>query len=161
MQNIQVICVGKSSLAQYESAAAEYKKRLGAYCSFTLTELPEETIYEKSASDAVIQKALEKEAQAVLRAVPRGSMLVALCIEGKQQSSEEFAQLFQQAAQSGAPDITFVIGSSHGLAPQIKQKAALRFSMSRMTFPHGLARVMLLEQIYRAYTIIHGAKYHK
>ena len=129
-------------------------------CSFTV-ELPEEPIAEKNASPAVIGKALEKEARAILAAVPKGSGLAALCVEGKQKTSEELAAYLDERAGSGAGDVAFVIGSSHGLADSVKQTASLRLSMSKMTFPHQLARVMLLEQLYRAFSINHGGKYHK
>ena len=106
-------------------------------------------------------KALEKEARAILTAVPKGSSLAALCVEGKQKTSEELAAYLDERAGSGAGDVAFVIGSSHGLADSVKQTASLRLSMSKMTFPHQLARVMLLEQLYRAFSINHGGKYHK
>lgn len=115
----------------------------------------------KNASPAVIGKALEKEARAILAAVPKGSGLAALCVEGKQKTSEELAAYLDERAGSGAGDVAFVIGSSHGLADSVKQTASLRLSMSKMTFPHQLARVMLLEQLYRAFSINHGGKYHK
>ena len=88
-------------------------------------------------------------------------MVIALCIEGKQQSSEELAGIFQQAAVSGKSDLTFVIGGSFGLSQAVKERADRKLSMSRMTFPHQLARVMLLEQVYRGYQILSGGKYHK
>ena len=94
-------------------------------------------------------------------AVPKGSSLAALCVEGKQKTSEELAAYLDERAGSGAGDVAFVIGSSHGLADSVKQTASLRLSMSKMTFPHQLARVMLLEQLYRAFSINHGGKYHK
>lgn len=161
MQTITLIALGKLNADYYRAAAAEYAKRLGSFCKLNLVELPEETIAEKNASDAVVAKALDKEADAIFRAVPKGAALVALCIEGKQCTSEALADFFCQRAVSGSGDVAFVIGSSHGLAPHIKQTAVWRFSMSQMTFPHQLARVMLLEQIYRAFSIAAGTKYHK
>lgn len=160
MQNITVIALGKMNADYYAKAAAEYTKRLSAFCKLQVIELAEEAIAEKNASDAVIAKALEKEAKAILTNVPKGSHLVTLCIEGKQKTSEELAAFFAEKASSGAGDITFVIGSSHGLSPAVKE-ASVRLSMSKMTFPHQLARVMLLEQIYRAFSICAGTKYHK
>lgn len=161
MQNIDLICVGKLNAAYCAAGVAEYQKRLGAYCSFRMIELPEVKIQEKSGSPAVIQKALEKEGAAILANVRKGAAIVALCVEGKQLSSEELAAYVAQRAGSGAGDIAFVIGSSHGLAPQVKQAASLKFSMGRITLPHQLARLVLTEQIYRAFTINAGAKYHK
>ena len=157
MQTITLIALGKLNADYYAKAAAEYAKRLSAYCRLNIVELPEEPIAEKNASPAVIGKALEKEARAILTAVPKGSSLV----EGKQKTSEELAAYLDERAGSGAGDVAFVIGSSHGLADSVKQTASLRLSMSKMTFPHQLARVMLLEQLYRAFSINHGGKYHK
>ena len=161
MQNIDLICVGKLNAAYCAAGVAEYQKRLGAFCSFRIVELPEETIHEKNASQAVIDKALEKEAAAILANVRKGAAIVALCVEGKLISSEELAGYIAERALSGAGDIAFVIGSSHGLSPTIKKAAALKFSMGRITLPHQLARLVLAEQIYRACTINHGVKYHK
>lgn len=161
MQNITLIVVGKLGQKFLQEGCAEYQKRLTAFCNFKVVELPEETIHEKSASDAVVEKALEKEADRILAAVPRSAQLCALCIEGKPISSEELAAYFNERALSGSGDIAFVIGSSHGLSPRVKQAAAKRISMSRMTFPHQLARLLLTEQIYRACTINGGVKYHK
>lgn len=161
MQTITLIVLGKMNADYYAKAAAEYAKRLGAFCKLQIVELPEESIAEKNASPALIVRALEKEAKAILAAVPKGSALVALCIEGKQKTSEELAAFLQARALSGVGAIAFVIGSSHGIAPQVKQQAIAKLSMSKMTFPHQLARVMLLEQIYRAFSINAGSKYHK
>ena len=157
MQTITLIALGKLNADYYAKAAAEYAKRLSAYCRLNIVELPEEPIAEKNASPAVIGKALEKEARAILTAVPKGSSLAALCVEGKQKTSEELAAYLDERAGSGAGDVAFVIG----LADSVKQTASLRLSMSKMTFPHQLARVMLLEQLYRAFSINHGGKYHK
>ncbi len=161
MQNIQLICLGKCNAKYFAEGVAEYQKRLGAFVSFQIVELPEENIQEKNASPAVIEKALEKEAKAILGSVKKGASIVALCIEGKQLSSEELAAWMDDRAQSGNGDVAFVIGSSHGLAPVVKQAASLKFSMGRITMPHQMARLVLTEQIYRACTINHGMKYHK
>lgn len=161
MQHIDLICIGKLNAPYFAAGVAEYAKRLGGYCDFRIIELPEETVREKNASPAAIAKALDKEGDHILANLRKGAALVALCIEGKELSSEELATRIADAAQSGAGDMAFVIGSSHGLAPKVKQAAALRMSMSRMTFPHQLARLMLTEQLYRAFSINAGAKYHK
>lgn len=161
MQHIDLICVGKMNAAYLAAGVAEYQKRLAAFCDFRVMELPEETIQEKNAGPAVIEKALEKEGRAILASVRRGAGIVALCVEGKGLSSEELAAFVAQRAVSGAGDLAFVIGSSHGLAPMVKQAAALRFSLGRVTLPHQLARLVLAEQIYRAFTINHHVKYHK
>lgn len=161
MQNIDLICLGKLNAGYYAAGVADYQKRLGAFCNFRIIELPEETIHEKNSSQAVIDKALEAEGKNILSHLRKGSALVALCVEGKQMTSPQLASFLEDKALSGSGDVTFVIGSSHGLAPQVKQAAALKLSMSAMTFPHQLARLMLTEQIYRAFTITKGIKYHK
>lgn len=160
MLNIAVLCVGKLKESFYISAVQEYEKRLKGYCKLTLLELPEEKL-PNAPSQAQINAALEKEAQAIFSKLPKRATLVALCIEGKELSSEQLAQKFQQWAISGVSAIALVIGSSYGLHPSVKQQAALRLSMSPMTFPHHLARVMLLEQVYRAFKINEGSLYHK
>lgn len=160
-RNITLIALGKLDAAYYKAAAAEYAKRLSAWCQLRVVELPEEHIREKHVSSAVVEKALEKEGKAILSAVPKGSALVTLCIEGRQMDSPELARFLEESALAGTGDVTFVIGSSHGLAPAVKKAAGLKLSMSRMTFPHQLARVMLLEQLYRAFSISAGSKYHK
>ena len=155
MQNIDLICVGKLNAKYFAEGVAEYQKRLAAFASFRIIELPEEKIEEKNASDAVVKKALEKEGKAILSNVRKGAAIVALCIEGRQISSEELARFLADRAGSGAGDVAFVIGSSHGLAEEVK------FSMGRITMPHQLARLVLTEQLYRACTINAGMKYHK
>ena len=159
--NLTVIAVGKLNAAYYRQAAAEYEKRLGAFCRVHVAELAEEPVAEKNAGPAVIVRALVKEGRAILAAVPTGAALVALCGEGRQLSSEALARHLAEWAVTGVSCAAFAIGSSHGLSPQVKQAAALRLSMSEMTFPHQLARVMLLEQLYRACCINAGTRYHK
>ncbi len=161
MLNIEILCVGKVNAAYLADGCAEYAKRAGGLANFHITELPEETIREKNAGQALIDRALEKEGQAMLTRLRKGTKVVALCIEGKQLSSEELAAWLSDSAVAGSGDFTFIIGSSHGLAPVVKQRADLRLSMSRMTFPHQLARLMLTEQLYRALSILQGSKYHK
>ena len=161
MQNIDLICVGRLNAAYCAQGVAEYQKRLSAFCRFRILELPVEKIQEKSASPALIEKALEKEGDAILANVRKGAGIVALCVEGKLLSSEELAGFVAQRALEGAGDIAFVIGSSHGLAPKVKAAAALKFSMGRITLPHQLARLVLCEQIYRAFAINAGSKSHK
>lgn len=160
MQRITVICVGKLKERFYIDAAAEYAKRLGRYCKLEILELPEQRLPENPAP-AVIERALAKEAEAIRAKLPPGSNLVAMCVEGKLRSSEEVAQLLAAAASGGEKGLTFIIGGSFGLDAGLKQEALVRLSMSPMTFPHHLARVMLLEQIYRGFQILEGGKYHK
>ncbi len=160
MQNVTVLCVGKLKERFFADACAEYRKRLTRLCSLTVTELPEERLGD-APSRAQIDAALEKEALAIERQLPRGGVVAALCIEGKLLTSEELSAALSRCALRGASQVTFLIGGSFGLAERVKQRADLRISMSPMTFPHHLARVMLLEQLYRAYQIQAGTKYHK
>ena len=135
MQNIDLICVGKLNAKYFAEGVAEYQKRLAAFASFRIIELPEEKIEEKNASDAVVKKALDKEGRAILSNVRKGSAIVAMCIEGRQISSDELAQFLADRANSGAGDVAFVIGSSHGLSDEVKKAAALKFSMGMVWVP--------------------------
>ena len=158
MQNIDLICIGKMNASYFAAGVAEYQKRLGGFCNFRIIELPEASIADKNASDRQIAKALQKEADAILASVRKGAYLVALCVEGKQISSEDLAALLAERAGSGTGDIAFVIGSSHD---RVKKAAQARISMGLITLPHQLARLVLTEQLYRACTINAGMKYHK
>lgn len=160
MLSIRMICVGRLRERFYADAMAEYQKRLSAYCKLELTELPEQRLSD-SPSDGEIAAALEREAAAILRCVPRDAYTVALCVEGEPLPSEGIARLISAREGSGRPRLCFIIGGSFGLAPAVKSAAQLRLSMSSMTFPHHLARVMLAEQIYRGFKIIEGSRYHK
>lgn len=161
MQNIDLICVGKLNAPYFAAGVAEYQKRLAGFCNFRIVELPEAKLADKNAGQAQIEKALEREGEAILSALRKGAYLVALCVEGKPISSEELAGLLAQRAGSGAGDIAFVIGSSHGLAQSVKCAAKAKISLGRITLPHQLARLVLTEQLYRACTINAGMKYHK
>ena len=161
MQNIDLICLGKLNARYCAEGVAEYAKRLSAFVHFRVVELPEEKIEEKNASPALVARALDKEGKAILGSLRKGQSLVALCVEGKLVSSEDIAALLAQRAGSGAGDVAFVIGSSHGLSDQVKRAAAARISLGRITLPHQLARLVLTEQLYRACTINAGMKYHK
>ena len=112
-------------------------------------------------SESEITAALSKEGENVKNKIPKGALIIAMCIEGKQADSVEFAQMIQSAAVSGESKMCFIIGGSYGLAKEVKDMAKVKLSMSKMTFPHHLARVMLLEQIYRGFKIAEGGKYHK
>ena len=160
MQKVTIICTGKLKEKFYLDAAAEYAKRLSRFCTLTILELPEERLPE-SPSPAQIEAALAREADAVRAKLPAGCLLIAMCVEGQERSSEALARYLAEAAARGAGHIVFLIGSSYGMHTSLKQQADLRLSMSPMTFPHHLLRVMLLEQIYRAYQINAGSKYHK
>ena len=160
MLNIRLICVGKLKERFYAEAVTEYEKRLNAFCRLELIELPEERLGERP-SAAEIEAALEKEAQQIEKKLLKDGKLICLCVEGEQLDSESFAGLLVRAENSGKPRISFVIGGSFGLAPELKEKADFQMSMSKMTFPHHLARVMLAEQIYRGFQIKEGTRYHK
>lgn len=160
MQGVKIVCVGKLKDAFFRDASEEYMKRLKAYCKADIIEIPAAAIPDEP-SDALIASALEKEADAILKKIPSGAYLAAMCVEGKLFSSEDMAKCLSTAAMRGSGDIVFVIGGSYGLSDRIKQKADVKISASRMTFPHRLFRVMLLEQIYRGYKINAGEKYHK
>ena len=160
MQKVTVLCVGKLKEKFYIDAAAEYVKRLSRFCKLELVELPEERLPEDP-SPAQIEAALLKEAAAIRAKLPAGASLIALCVEGELRSSEALARQMAAWASQGVGQLVFLIGGSFGLHPSIKGSAKLRLSMSPMTFPHHLARVMVLEQIYRAYQINAGTRYHK
>ena len=160
MQKITVLCVGKLKEKFYIDAQAEYVKRLGRCCKLELLELPEQRLPEDP-SPAQIAQALETEASAIREKLPKGGAVVALAIEGKLCSSEELSRRLGDFAVAGKTQVTFLIGGSFGLSEELKRQADFRLSMSPMTFPHHMARVMLLEQIYRAYQIQQGTRYHK
>ena len=160
MQRVTVLCVGKLKEKFYLEAAAEYVKRLQRFCKLELVELPESRLPE-SPSPAEVQRALAAEAVAIRERLPKGGAVIALCIEGKPCSSVELSRRMEELAVAGKTQLTFLIGGSVGLAEDLKRQADWRLSMSPMTFPHHLARIMLLEQIYRAYQISAGTKYHK
>lgn len=159
MQRITVLCVGKLKEKFYADAAAEYSKRLSRYCKLEIVELPESRLPENPAP-AEIRKALSSEAAAI-RARLDGGTVVAMCIEGQTCSSEALSKRMAAFALEGKSRVTFLIGGSFGLDEALKKEADWRLSMSPMTFPHHLARVMLLEQIYRSCQIAEGTRYHK
>ena len=160
MLDITLICVGKMKEKFYIEAAAEYVKRLGAYCKLNIVELPEQKL-PQNPTQGDIDGALAREAEAIRAKIPANSSVVALCIEGKLHSSEELAEVVGRWEHSAAKHLVFLIGGSFGMHPSIKKEAWVKLSMSPMTFPHHLARVMLLEQIYRACKIREGSGYHK
>lgn len=159
MQRITVLCVGKLKEKFYADAAAEYGKRLSRYCKLEIVELPETRLPEDP-SPAEIKKALASEAAAIRQKL-EGGAVVAMCIEGQTCSSEALSKKLAAFALEGKSRVTFLIGGSFGLDETLKRQADWRLSMSPMTFPHHLARVMLLEQIYRACQIAEGTRYHK
>ena len=160
MFEITLITLGKLKEKFYLSAVSEYEKRLKGYCQFRILELPEYRLPDDP-SPAEIAAGLEKEADLILSKIPKGSWFCVLTPEGKLISSEALAIKLKEVKLSGKSSACFLIGSSFGMAPRIKEKADFKLSMSPMTFPHHLARVMVLEQLYRAEAIQAGSKYHK
>lgn len=160
MFNITLIAMGKLKEKFYLSAAAEYEKRMMGYCNFQLIELPEVRLPDNP-SPANITAALDKEAETILAKIPKGSWFCIFTPEGKLLSSEQLAEKISNIKLSGKSSACFLIGSSFGISDKIKAMADFKLSMSPMTFPHHLARVMVLEQLYRAEAIQAGSKYHK
>lgn len=160
MLAVKFICVGRMREKFYIEAFSEYTKRLQSLCKFEIVEPAEQRLSENP-SDKEIKAALDKEAQDIMKAIPNDAYVVAMCVEGKQIPSEGMGELIQQRENSGKPRLCFVIGGSFGLADSVKQRADMKLSMSKMTFPHHLARVMLIEQLYRGFKINEGSKYHK
>lgn len=160
MFDVTLICMGKLKEKFYIQAAQEYEKRLGAYCRFRLLELPEYKLPEDP-SPAQIVAGLDKEAELIISKIPKGSWLCIWTPEGKMLSSEDLAEQLKDVKLSGKSSACFLIGSSFGISQKIKDMADCKLSMSKMTFPHHLARIMVLEQLYRAEAIQAGSKYHK
>lgn len=160
MLNVMIICVGKLKEKFWTDACNEYAKRLKGFCSFSIIEVDEEKLPD-TPSPAQIQNTLEKEGQRIISKIPKNAKVISMCIEGKQKSSEKFAKEISDLALNGASTFAFIIGGSWGLSQNVKNLSVMRLSMSEMTFPHQLARVMLCEQIYRAFQITSNGKYHK
>ena len=159
MFRIHLIVTGNLKERYWREAAAEYEKRLSAFARLTVSELKESRLPENP-GPTEIATALEKEADAILSLLSPHAFVVALCVEGKMLSSEELAATLSQIMREEG-ELTLIIGSSHGLSPRVKERADLRLSFSRLTFPHQMMRVLTLEAVYRALTILAGRKYHK
>lgn len=160
MIRIKVIALGRLKEKYLREAVEEYLKRISGYARTEVIELEPERLSDQP-SEAEIENALRSEADRILKKVDNGSYVIAMCIEGRQLDSREFSRLMEEQANSGTGSFTFIIGSSYGLHDSVKQKADLKFSFSKMTFPHQLFRIMLLEQVYRGFKISEGSKYHK
>lgn len=158
MERVNIICIGKLKEKYLREMSAEYEKRLSRYCRLSITELAESYIPE-NAGGADVERALEKEYRAMSGTAGDGYR-IAMCIEGEQKTSPELAKIMEKGM-SGSGTVTFFIGSSHGMSERLKSECDLRLSMSELTFPHQLARCMLLEQIYRSYKIRKKENYHK
>ena len=158
-QTVRFVTVGSLKESYLREAAAEYKKRLSGMCRVEEIELKEVRLPEDP-SESEIKKALAEEAKAILAAIPPRSYPIAMCVEGKQMSSPELSRRLESVtAECGT--LCFIIGSSHGLAPEVKAAAKMRLSISELTFPHQLMRVILYEAVYRCYQIAKGSRYHK
>lgn len=159
MMNVCVICVGKLKESYLRDGCAEYIKRLGAFAKVSVVEVAEERCSD-SPSASETEKVLQKEGERIIAKIPKGAEVVPLCIEGSEFSSPRLAQKIEQIAMSNS-SVAFVIGGSFGLSPQVKQLGKIKLSFGKMTLPHQLARLVLLEQIYRAFSINNNSKYHK
>ena len=156
---VTLICVGKVKEKFYRDAIKEYEKRLGAYIKLNTIEISDEKV--KVENDSEIVLAMEKEGNNILSKIKDNQYVITLEILGKNLSSEEFASKIDNLMLTGKSDVALVIGGSYGLADSVKKRSDFALSFSRMTFPHQMMRVVLLEQVYRAYRIITGASYHK
>ena len=155
--NIKVIAVGKIREKGYQLAIDEFSKRLSSYCSFSVVEIPAQSIKD----DSLAEKYMEEEALKILSVIKPNSYVITMEIEGKNLSSEEFALKIDNISKEGTNDLCFIIGGANGIAQSLRAKSNFKLSFSKMTFPHQLARVMLLEQIYRAMKILAKEPYHK
>ena len=160
MVKISIICVGKLKESYWRDAIAEYSKRMSRFADFCIIEVDEAKLPD-SPSVSQIENTVKKEGERILSKLPKNCTAAAMCIEGKRFSSEKLAEVIQQNASFGSGNICFIIGGSWGLSDEVKKSSDIRMSMSEMTFPHQLARVMLCEQIYRSLNILSHTKYHK
>lgn len=160
MLRVKLICIGRLKEPYLRDACAEYQKRLSAFCRLEVEELTPAHVPE-AASDAQLAAALAQEGERILSRIPSGAYVYAMCIEGKQRASGQFSAELARLTVEGVSSVCFAIGGSWGLSDAVKARAQAKLSMSQMTFPHQLARVMLLEQLYRAFEIGSGGKYHK
>ncbi len=161
MLKINIICIGKIKEKYFTDAIAEYSKRLTAFCKFSITELAEEKLKSNTPNKSQIDEVINAEGKRILQKIAPFDYVIAMCIEGKMLSSTELAELIGKSALSGKSTVDFIIGGSYGLSDEVKARADFRLSMSRMTFPHQMARIILSEQIYRAFEISSNGKYHK
>ena len=160
MLAVNVICIGKLKEEYWRKACEEYAKRLSAFCKLQMIELAETKISDNP-SPAQITQVIKSEGEKILAKLPAGGAVIPLCIEGKQLDSPAMSELLQKIPLEGKSSVSFIIGGSYGLSEAVKAAGTVRLSMSKMTFPHQMARVMLLEQIYRGFQIAGNGKYHK
>lgn len=160
MLNLSIIAVGKLKEKYLRDACDEYSKRLGAFCKLNIIEI-NETRLPDNPTQSQILAAIDSEGKRIIAKIPTKSAVCVMCIEGKQLDSMELSQYITEQPLNGRSSICFIIGGSYGLSDSVKTLANLRLSISKMTFPHQLFRVILLEQIYRGFMIADGSKYHK
>lgn len=158
--NISVIAVGKLKEKYLKQAIDEYSKRLSRYCKLDITELPDEKTPD-NASDKEEEQIRDKEGKLILSKIKDNAYVVAMDLKGKELSSEEFAKFISNCGVMGNSNIVFVIGGSLGLSDEVRKRANYKLCFSKMTFPHQLFRVMLLEQVYRGFRINNNEPYHK
>lgn len=159
MINVTVIAIGKLKEKYLRDGCAEYIKRLGTMAKLSVIELDEERICDNP-SPAQIESVITKEGERIIKKIPKGSAVIPLCIEGKEYSSPDFSRLIEEISMTSS-SICFVIGGSYGLSSEVKALGRTKLSFGKMTLPHQLARMVLLEQIYRAFSISANTKYHK
>ena len=159
MLTINIICVGKLKEQFWRDAVEEYSKRMKPLCKLNIAELSEERVGDDP-SPAEIQKTITAESERIIQKLGKGDYVIAMCVEGKNISSEELSQRIEGISMTHST-VDLIIGGSWGLSDDLKARADMKLSMGRMTFPHQLCRVMLLEQLYRAFQISKGTKYHK
>ena len=159
MLAINIICIGKLKESYWKSAIEEYSKRMKPLCRLSIIELPEERVGDNP-SDAEIRRTITAESDRIMQKLGKGDHVIALCVEGKNISSEELSERLENISMSHST-VDLIIGGSWGLSDMLKARADFRLSMGKMTFPHQLCRVILLEQLYRAFQISKGTKYHK
>lgn len=159
MLQLTVITVGNLKESYWRDAVSEYEKRLSAFCKPNLIQLKEAKLSDDP-SPGEISAALTDEGKRILATIPPRAYRIALCVEGKQFSSEELAQKIEAACNESS-SLCLIIGSSYGLSPEVKATCDLRLSVSKLTFPHQMMRVLLLEVLYRSFSILRGSKYHK
>lgn len=160
MLHIHIVHVGTVKEKYLTDALAEYEKRLSAYCTVDNIQIKDERL-PQNPSPAEIESAKEKEGERILAALPQRGYNIAMCVEGEQLTSEAFSSKLTSLTRDGFSDISFIIGGSDGLSDKVKKACKMRLSVSKMTFPHQLMRVILEEQLYRAFNIAAGGKYHK
>lgn len=160
MIKVNIIAVGKLKEKYLKDACEEYTKRLGAYSKVNIIEINEERCSDNPSANE-IEQVKQKEGERIIAKIPKGSYIIPMCIEGQQMSSEDFSKKLENVSVNGFGEVTFIIGGSFGLSDDVKSQGKLKLSFGKLTLPHQLMRVILLEQVYRAFSISNNSKYHK